>query len=1279
MIKKRPSPATYASFALALGMVCTVPSFSQELVSALPAEPPSSLFSTKLGDSDAEAFAQGFWEASILSTGSFSTGAADSGFNAVPFLFTQTPDLYAFLRFRQQWLFEAYVTQNMAESMFSLAFEGDGSSLVRSARLGNADITMPEYPYMAFGTIPGSFGATINARDEGRGIAVDAMIRWDGLQWKTRTFFGSAEAREDSLSPADGLRGRRFVLPGAPVQTLALVETSLNGEPRTLRSDEYSISLATGVLLLNAEPPGTLVAEYRTVAGADRTETLYAYLVDADGVAVRQDNPLEARNLYALSDTSEARQLFVRNLATGTVDTRFTVSRVASGLIQVVRDDAAPDPDEPFYMKPFLEFTPWSYAAPGVEDRTYASGEGFAIVARVVESMDSIRLDQETVAGTVSVYRDGVASGSFSYDVPSRTVILMPPPGPGEQVHVRYAVESGDRTDGALAFGFGTRFPWLGLGWAAAIGGRWPLFGQGWDEGGELKSAWTGVSVGVAKETESVSFSLDAMARYLRAGSSGLYRIAGMEDGSCAAALIPFRAVDGDAAGLVPSVTVEPDIGANSAFSALMTALHPAPDVNRALLVSAGGSATGAATRFVRYVDPVPLSSYRQLSFFIKAENVTAGANLTLHVGNGAGDGATVSVPLDGLGAGWRKVVLDLRPGGGVSVQDGSGSTLPAAGAAGTYSTPGSAGLVELVVTGMTGGSISIDEVLLLEAYDGYSGLAQASFSAGDTAKKSGPYLLGTGSGVVDSAPAAAASLEAGWGAPFAELSVRWTPAFAADTASHGLGYVIALPARTAPARIVDQFSSDAVQGRYARSLEAALAAGGFSAMARTSSAEESATFRQSWAAATGWNGLASVSASASLDAPVAVLSNLDFFDSWTASWMLMLPESEESATSRRMELTASALGSAFTATAKHARDRSSGALDSMSARISVPFKLGPLSLEPYYARSTTSESASGAVSFKDDLAGFFSAAAGAAGLWSAIPVAEFWTDDAFASFGGFASGAVAADHRAELGAGLRRPIGYGVLDLFVPNAATAGFSRSIALRDDTVVASSAVTATFSGGAANVFAASGARPLLPLVSFDEYAYKTSLSFSYYPSDGGILPTIASNLVVSMESLSGSVFALTSNLTYARSRNAEPWSEVVGLALNTRPARTWLGDLAGLALQARNTAEAENAAGGKAEPGAAAGKTWVSAWFDAILADPFSLRDSFGIEGSLGRAATNAAPLVARAKFDYMTKVIAGGSLTVGVGAGAWQSLSISGGRTVLGFGYSFSVEAKVVF
>ncbi len=283
MIKKRPFPLRILSFALALSAVCAQGAFAQQLTSVLPTEPPSSLFSTQIGDQDVEVFAQGFWEASALTSGTWSVGSSESGFNAVPFLFTQTPDLYAFLRFRQKWIFETYVTQDAANSKFLLAFVGGDGDLVRSARLGNSGITMPAYPYMAFGSPTGSFGFALNAYDPQRSVSIDAMVRWDGLDWKTRTFFGSSEVDETAIAPRDNVRGRRFVLGDTNITSLELTDTTASGT-RTLRSDEYSMSLATGVVLLNAEPKGVLEASW---SGSGGPKILYTVSVDTNGTVVR--------------------------------------------------------------------------------------------------------------------------------------------------------------------------------------------------------------------------------------------------------------------------------------------------------------------------------------------------------------------------------------------------------------------------------------------------------------------------------------------------------------------------------------------------------------------------------------------------------------------------------------------------------------------------------------------------------------------------------------------------------------------------------------------------------------------------------------------------------------------------------------------------------------------------------------------------------------------------------------------------------------------------------
>ncbi|MBU0928856.1 MAG: hypothetical protein KKA67_13995 [Spirochaetes bacterium] len=1290
MIKKRPIKAAHASFALALltllalNALCPSPAVAQSLVSVLPSEPPSSLFSAKLGDADVEAFAQGFWEASMLSSGTFSFGSSLSNFNMVPFLFTQTPDLYVFLRFKRKWLLEAYVAQEASDALFLLAFEGDDADFIRAARLGNAKITMPDYPFMAFGAPEGSFGAALAARDAERGISIDAMVRWDGLDWRTRTFFGGAEAQETALSPRDHLRGRRFALGDTAVTGLVLTDTTASGS-RTLSPDEYSATLASGVILLGSEPKGVLRAAWTGASGAHSGVVLYELSVAADGAVSRADSGYEVRNLYALPDTSSARRLFVRNLATGQADTRFSVTRVQEGLVQVVRGEAPPGTDG--YSRPFYQFTPWTYETSSDAATLYSAGEGFSIVASVVESAETIALEQGTAAGTIAVYRDGVESSSFEYDAATGALVLLPPPRAGELVRVGYAVASPDRSDGALAFGLGSRFPWLGLDWAAALGGRWPLFGLGYDEGGEAKTAWTGASAEAAMQSEAASFKARAMARYLRAGASGLYRVSGMEDGSAQKPLVPFRAVEGDTLGIVASSVAEAGLAAESAFAGTLEAFHSTGIANRALSLAvdpAAAGARGGATRFVRYVDDVPLSSYEALSFFVKADGATSGSTLRLTVGDGEGAGAAVFLPLSGLGDGWRRVSLELGPAARVGVSSGDGSTVAVLGASGSFAVPDAAGLVEIVIEGLESGSVLVDEIALEGARDGFSALAAADFSLGLAPRKEGPYLAGAASGVVGGDTSFASSLEAGWVSEAFAASVAWSPAATTETFSNGLAYSLAVPSPGANTRIVDQYSRDASLGTYGRSIDAALAAGGFSASARAKSAEELATLGQEWSAKAALGGIASVSATASLAAPVSALAGLGIADSWLESWRLALPTAEAQASSRRLEASASLLGAALSAKAGRSYDAVSPTGTKAEAKASLPFALGPLSIAPYYSRTSWTERASSAASFGDDLAELYAAASDAAALWAALPIAELWETAAFADFYRFSEGASAAEHEAEIGLEIRRPIGYGLVDLLVPSSGAAAYSRAVSLADDTSFESSTLSLTMAGGAANVFAASGAVPTLLAVAFDEYSYKTALSVSYYPSDGAFLPSVSSNLAVSMEAYSGSRLALATSFSYARARSAEPWSGALSLALNTRPARSWLGDLAALAIKSRAAApparaEARAEAPITADVPAGAQGAWVSAWLDAVLGDPLALKDSFAFEGSVGKASAVNAPLVARISLDYSTKVVAGGSLTVGAGAGVWQLVTISAGSSVWGFGYSIRIDAKVVF
>jgi len=1270
MIKKRPYPLRIVSFALAMSAVMAEGMPAQQLTSVLPLEPPSSLFSTQIGDQDVEVFAQGFWEASVLTSGTWSIGSSTTGLNAVPFLFTQTPDLYAFLRFRQKWIFETYVTQNAANSMFLLAFEGDDGDFVRSARLGNSGISMPAYPYMAFGSPKGSFGVALSAYDPQRSVSIDAMVRWDGLEWKTRTFFGSSEVDETSILPHDHLRGRRFVLGDTNITSLVLTDTTSSGT-RTLRSDEYSVSLATGVVLLNAEPKGSLTANWSGSGGPKTDQFLYSVSVATDGTVTRMTSGYEARNLYALPDTSSARQLFVRNLATGTTDTAYTVSRVGAGLVQVVKNAAAPSSGQD-YMTPFIVDSSWTYDDQA--SSTYVAGDGFAIIARVVESTDTIMLDDGTVAGTISVYRDGVESPSFTYDEDSRTLALKPPPRSGESVQVRYAVASSDRSDGALAFGVGTRFPWIGLDWATAIGGRWPMFGPGYDAAGSLRSAWAGVSASVAKQTDNASFSVQTMARYQRAGAYGRYRVAGMEDSGTTSSgtltwLMPFRPV-ATYANLADGITTAEELVSD--FSDPLSEFHSNGASNKAIEFIP--SAATASATFIRYIDDAPLASFKRLVFYIKVDSVTTAASITVRVGDGTGGGASVTLPLDApilVDGGWRRIELDMNQAAPVvRCIAPDGSSVAIAGAVGSFTIPDVAGVAEIILTNLADGIVQIDELLLDGAADGFSVLAGGTASFGDATKKQGPYVLLTGAGLIDGNPSVASTAEAVWSGAGASASVTASPAYASGVGSLGLGYAIAVPSASASTHLSDQFSRDEMLHRYARSLDASAALGMVQVGASAISGEEAATFTQSWKARVAIGNHMGLTGAASLYAPVSVIDGNGIADSWLRSWSLALPAAESEATTRRLEAGGTALGSVLVARAQRSYDATSGAQTSAEATATAPFRIGFVTVSPFYTRKTTLNHASGSSSFADDLSEFGADIGSAAALWSSLPIIELWNSPAYPGFTAYSAGALAARHEALAGLEIRRPIGYGAIDLVVPSAARITYTRAMQQTDDSLVESDALAMTLSGAAANVFCVGGAMPTFRTITFDEYSSKTDLAFQYYPSDGAILPSVAYNGAANLEFANGSILVASSSLSWAVARDSAPWSGSAGISMLTKPARTWLGDL--MALVTKPSAAAEST-------DEASAKSWVSTWLDTTFSVPPTLKNTFELKATIARTAAVAAPLTERLSFDYGTKVIAGDSLTIGVAAGLAQSAAVYDSAIIWGFGYQFSIEARIVF
>jgi hypothetical protein len=1272
------------------------------LVSALPEEAPASLFSTSIGDSDVELFVEGFWEASILSSGVLSFGgSAAAAFKATPFLFTQRPDLYLLLVFRRQWWLEASVADDIERATWAIGYTGEDDDFIEFARLGNTGILMPDYPYMAFGAPAGAFGAVVSGRDESKGTTFDAMLRWDGLSWRSRSFSGLAETVETIVRPRDQLRGRRFVLPDEGLSSIALYDHTSSSK-RLLQADEYTVSMSKGFVELKAEPQGELTVDYTYGAGLSKIDVgLYRKTGLVLDPLIVIDPDLEARNLYALSNSSSRRELFVRNLTSGLTDTAFEVLEAGPGLIEVVRAGFAdPRPDSDAYKIPFsalaAALTPdpdddgqdWIYEDDEVP--AYPPAEGYAIVARSMETVDAIVLGKEAVPGTVTVVRDGVQSEAFEFDITTGRLELYPPPRAGESILVRYAVTSADRSDGALVFAAGTRFPWLGLDWALALGGRWSLPGVAYSSGGELKPAWTGLAIGLERREADFGFGAKAMAKYARASANGLYRLAGMEDAPAYSS--PFRPVSGDTPGFDIATVLDEALAA--AFPEVMGKIHGQNEVNRVLSIKPNLSVSSGTIGLLRYVEPAPMASFGRLSFFILVQDGGSGANLELKVLGGAAgaDGLTIDLPLEELdNKGWLKAEVNLDPvlpevriltPGGQSLILLTPPTV-------TFNPVSTVGEIRLDISAMAAGTVLIDEIILEKPEDGLSAILAVDFSLGQAGAARPPYLGVEMTGVADEEPSLGGSIRAGWFMGPSEWAVSLAPVWSADYQSAALGYSLAIPDREAPIRFVDQYSQDIDARTFSRNFAAVLGVDSLRLGLEAGSQEDGSAvagyrFSQNWKGSAGWGTIAALNLDLAMLVPEPVTAGLGPAEVWLESWQLVLPVMESAASSRRMKLRSSILESKLVMDYSQDYTAPGTLATNASAKARLPFSLNVFGIEPFLERRYR-VSESGSVSgFSDDFSFAFDRAGTIVQPFMAIPVLDLFMDDLGGRFIDSASGTDSASYSTGAGFSVNRPIGYGLPDLFVPNTLEFMWTRTFEAKLESQLEFHDFRLKTTTAAVNLFGYGGANPLVDELAYDEYSSALEAAARYHPVDDSLLPSIEAKHAVSTETLSGATIGAESRFAWKRTRTGTQTSESLSLSMGKTQDRTWLGDLVMLIFARKPAAgttgseeEVLESAGPGPEPLEEKYNS-VSIWLESIEFESVVLRDSFDASLAISTQELPGATAI-KASLAYATRVILPGSLSVGFKSSMNPGVNFRLDGWVWGFGYEFTLDGRVSF
>ena len=646
---------------------------------------------------------------------------------------------------------------------------------------------------------------------------------------------------------------------------------------------------------------------------------------------------------------------------------------------------------------------------------------------------------------------------------------------------------------------------------------------------------------------------------------------------------------------------------------------------------------------------------------------------LNLQIGGGSGvGGVTVELPIHEVEQGWHKVEVELNPvNASVYIVTAGGQRLeldpvPTA----LFEPVTTVGEIRVFLTDLISGTLYIDEIVLEEAEEGLSALLALDFSLGQAASARPPYLQADMTGIVDDSLSLAGSLRAGWILGQSEWALSMAPVWTEEYTASVFGYTLAIPSRGSATRVVDQYSHDTTAGSFARTITGILGVDNLKLGLEAAVTDTGVRFSQSWEGSATWGSFATLSGAMGLATPETISGMSRPSEVWWESWHLLLPTMESAASSRRLNLNMSLLESRLAVDYRQEFSAPGTVATNAGIRVRIPLSIGNLSIEPFWERRfKISEAATVAdfiedFTFADDRAKVIYKP-----LW-AFPFWDLFDKDLGAQISKIIAGTDTASYVTGAGVVARRPIGYGLPDLFAPNTMELQWMRTFESGLESQIEFYDFRIKTTTAAVNLFGYGGARPLMEDFSYDEYSSDIDASARYHPVDGALLPSFAIRHTASVETQGGSTITAASRFSWAQTRTGSQGSESISLSLSTKPDRTWLGDLVA-SIFVRQSAE-EVSSAYEERPNS------VSRWFDAIEIESAVLRDSLDASMTFSGQELPDTRLL-KASFSYGTRVIIPGSLSIGFNSSFNPGIQFRSDAWIWTFGYEFALEGRVSF
>ncbi|MBU0934857.1 MAG: hypothetical protein KKI09_00035 [Spirochaetes bacterium] len=1260
----------------------------------LPGEAPTSILSLARNDDNVELLMQGFWDISFLSDGSLALSAADgAAFSAQALLFKQLPDLYVLLTLNQKWQFETRVTETVSDLLFSLGYFGDDEEIIQEARLGNSEINFPVWPGFNFSALTGAFGLKGQFSWRQQKTRLFAMLRWDTIQNHTRRFIGTTPDEAQYIEIQQWLRGKSFILPGNPPFTAVRLFLLQGGSRRELGPAEYSLSLATGSILLDKTATGQLFADYADSSMVYESVQLY------DPTAY---NPFELKNLYALQTDLASTTVDIISRQSGMPAELWEVEQVGPGLIQL--RGALSTPADTVFSEPFYLDNAWIYQAQSTTDSdssTYQPGPdlpGYRIRIRsAAVSSQSLAIDTAAIADTIQVYRNGISDRNFIFDTASGLIQLQPPPAPGDEILIHYSTLSTDRSDGALAVALGIEHQLskqlLGR---LAVGGRLPFPTELSESTESMQSVWANILAEIEYQNPESPLVGQAvlLGRYSQSDAAPYRRLFNLQPSApYASVFMPLTAIDEES--VLTTLADQPEL--RHAWADFFVKLPGSQSNEPSLQLNL--AETSDTVSLVHYPESTGVETHRSLSFFLHyapPSMVNADAMLTLRL-HGAESIAELSFPLAQIPANtWLRFEIDLRTAGAelnILQPDGSTIDVPAL----QYSRDGlleTITMLRIDADDPGGGVLQLAAFLLGNPLNGFGLYSENSMQYTSTDEPALWFDTKINAFAENHAGSTAVAMRALFraSAPLGPLTLglKLEPYISPDYNALSSAYTSRLSGmihawKGLSLNAGHDFSYDPIRSALAHTLSLQLASSGIQASAAYSGSLKQIARNDIWKFGFG-SGIFNAAAGFDQSSLQQVLPAAAWGQVWLDSWRYLIPSQLLPAASRNSSLKLEAGPSTWLSVEATQQSIAEGLSGSrLSAQAKLILSAGFLDFTLQYARSHSAKLAIVSDSFYTDFKSWLNATSSLLPVWGFLPIAEFWQPQPSSQFETASTALPAAEYSPSAGLNIKRKNGFGWIDMLIPTDLSFLWSRKLERKQDIVADSSTMKIDLAGAAVNVFARQSALPVLSSIELDEYAWSFSAGLQFLEANL-VLPVLTGKWSLFWHDQENGGTGLKLSSSWEQDRTESIWQHGIGWSLSKRLAASWLSGLVDLVLE--KTLLRENIDAPPAEtaqdPQTAYSESGegpdelVSDWLFALRYASGVSRELWSLDLQVKRSGLDL-PIVISLLENYESRYVLAGNLSAAATVQLEQQLHLYSGYQVFVFSYTLGLSLRVLF